>query len=65
MDRKEIYNMFDDNEHLQKQVQEVVDYMETKFNEIRDILSSVKSISHLDRIVDAFNIADSMSDKLY
>lgn len=63
MKRENILDLFDDDE-ARSSAEEAINYLEDKFNQIRDLLT-VESIDDLDNIAEARRIADSVSDDLY
>lgn len=62
MKRQDILNKFDDELH--KEINDVIDHFESKFQEIRDMLDGF-SFDNLDKIEDARNLADNTADELY
>jgi len=51
-------------EEFEEKLAECINYMESKFNEIRDLLD-IKHISDLENIDEAYNLAYKISDDLY
>ena len=49
---------------VKESVKDLIDYVETKFDEIKDLLNNV-SIDRLENITEAYELADSTSDELY
>lgn len=52
-------------EEFEDKLKEIVDYMEGKFGEIKDVLESITSIYDLDKVSDACAIADELNTDLY
>ena len=51
-------------EEFEEKLAECINYMESKFNEIRDLLD-IKHISDLENIDEAYDLAYKISDDLY
>ena len=51
-------------EEFEDQLKDIVDHLENKFNEIRDLLD-ITRIDELDRITEAFELAKDISSDLY
>lgn len=57
--------MDDCPEEFEDKLKDIVDYMEGKFGEIKDLLESIQNIDDLDKIRDACAIADQINTDLY
>ena len=51
-------------EEFKEKLLECIDYMESQFNEIRDLLD-IKYISDIENIDEAYNLAYQISDDLF
>ena len=52
------------SDNVKESVKDLIDYVETKFDEIKELLSNA-SIDRLENITEAYELADSTSDELY
>lgn len=63
MTRQDI--MDDCPEEFEDRLKEIVDHLETVFDEIKEKLGSIGSIDDLDRVSEAYSIAEKANSDLY